>query len=145
MRKQRLIEHARVSTEDQELDLQIDALRKHGVPKDQIFRDKISSAKMERPGLRRCLAILKRGDTLIVRRLDRLGRSMRHLVTTIEDLREQGIGFRSPSDGVIDTTNASGEPVFNMFSALAQFERTLIQERTKAGQPRSPSNGKDDD
>jgi len=128
-----LVGYARVSTDDQDLSLQLDALEKHGIAKDRIFTDKISGAKCNRPGLNRCLNMLKDGDTLIVWRLDRLGRSMRHLVTLIEDLRGRGIGFRSINDGVIDTTSASGELVFNIFSALAQFERRLIQERTKAG------------
>ena len=95
--------------------------------------DKISGAKVERPGLKQCLDTLQPSDILVVWRLDRLGRSMRHLITLVEDLRERGIGFRSLSEGAIDTTSASGELIFNIFSALAQFERRLIQERTKAG------------
>ncbi len=98
-----------------------------------MFCDKISGAKEERPGLTACNEMLCEGDTLVVRRLDRLGRSMRHLVNMIEDHKERGIGFRSISDGMIDTTSASGELVLNIFSALAQFERRLIQERTNAG------------
>ena len=129
----RLIGYARDSTSDQELSLQIDALLQHGVKKEHLFCDKISGAKEERPGLTACNDVLSRGDTLIVWRLDRLGRSMRHLVNMIEDLKERGIGFRSISDGMIDTTSASGELVLNIFSALAQFERRLIQERTNAG------------
>lgn len=131
--KSRLVGYARVSTAGQELSLQIDALRQHGVKKEHLFCDKISGAKEERPGLAACREILRRGDTLVVWRLDRLGRSMRHLVNMIEDLKERGIGFRSISDGMIDTTSASGELVLNIFSALAQFERRLIQERTNAG------------
>lgn len=77
--------------------------------------------------------MLRSGDILVVWRLDRLGRSMRHLITVVEDLRSKGIGFRSLNEGAIDTTCASGELIFNIFSALAQFERRLIQERTKAG------------
>ena len=129
----RLIRYARVSTDDQDLSLQIDALQKHGIPKSRIFMDKLSGAKTERPGLTKCLNTLQDGDILVVWRLDRLGRSMRHLITVVEDLRERGIGFRSLSEGAIDTTTASGELIFNIFSALAQFERRLIQERTKAG------------
>ena len=129
----RLVGYARVSTDDQDLSLQIDALTKQGIPQACIFMDKLSGAKTERPGLSRCLATLQPGDTLVVWRLDRLGRSMRHLITVVEDLRSKGIGFRSLSEGAIDTTNASGELIFNIFSALAQFERRLIQERTKAG------------
>ena len=128
-----LIGYARVSTDDQDLSLQIDALTGQGIPQSSIFMDKLSGAKSERPGLAKCLATLKSGDTLVVWRLDRLGRSMRHLITLVEDLRAKGIGFRSMSEGAIDTTCASGELIFNIFSALAQFERRLIQERTKAG------------
>ena len=125
--------YARVSTDDQNLSLQIEALTKHGIPKPHIFMDKVSGAKTERPGLSKCLATLQSGDILVVWRLDRLGRSMRHLIDLIEDLRTRGIGFRSLNEGAIDTTSASGELIFNIFSALAQFERRLIQERTKAG------------
>jgi DNA invertase Pin-like site-specific DNA recombinase len=124
--------YARVSTDDQDLSLQIDALIRFGIDADDIFTDKISGAKEDRPGLSKCLNTLQAGDTLVVWRLDRLGRSMRHLVTLIEELREQNIGFKSISDGAIDTTSASGEMIFNIFAALAQFERRLIQERTKA-------------
>jgi len=129
----RLIGYARVSTDDQDLSLQIDALTKAGIPKASIFMDKISGAKTDRPGLAKCLATLQSGDILVVWRLDRLGRSMRHLITLVEDLRSRGVGFRSLNEGAIDTTCASGELIFNIFSALAQFERRLIQERTKAG------------
>jgi DNA invertase Pin-like site-specific DNA recombinase len=129
----RLIGYARVSTDDQDLSLQIDALVGLGVQQEHIFTDKISGTKSERPGLDDCLANLNEGDTLVVWRLDRLGRSMHHLVALIEKLRNLGIGFRSVSDGLIDTTSASGELIFHIFSALAQFERRLIQERTKAG------------
>ena len=125
--------YARVSTDDQDLSLQIDALIRFGIEPGDIFTDKISGAKEDRPGLSKCLNSLQKGDTLVVWRLDRLGRSMRHLVTLIEELREQNIGFKSISDGAIDTTSASGEMIFNIFAALAQFERRLIQERTNAG------------
>ena len=125
--------YARVSTDDQNLTLQIDALTKHGIPKSQIVMDKLSGAKSDRPGLAKCLDSLQSGDILVVWRLDRLGRSMRHLITLVEDLRSCGVGFRSLNEGAIDTTSASGELIFNIFSALAQFERRLIQERTKAG------------
>ena len=81
----------------------------------------------------KCLDTLQAGDIFVVWRLDRLGRSMRHRITLVEDLRGKGIGFRSLNEGAIDTTSASGELIFNIFSALAQFERRLIQERTKAG------------
>ena len=129
----RLVGYARVSTDDQNLTLQIDSLIALGVHKNLIFTDKISGAKSGRPGLDKCLSILEHGDILLVWRLDRLGRSMSHLVKLIEELRGRGVGFRSVSDGVIDTTSASGELIFHIFSALAQFERRLIQERTRAG------------
>ncbi len=129
----RMIGYARVSTDGQDLDLQIDALRKHGVTENLLFTDKVSGAKTERPGLDACLTTLEFGDVLLVWRLDRLGRSMAHLVSLIETLREHGIGFRSICDGAIDTTTASGELIFGIFAALAQFERRLIVERTKAG------------
>ncbi len=131
--KRRLVGYARISTNGQELDLQLDALKKAGCRKDLIFTDKVSGAKSERPGLEACLKELKKGDILLVWRLDRLGRSMPHLVGLVEQLQRKGIGFRSLCDGAIDTTTASGELVFNIFSSLAQFERRLIQERTRAG------------
>ena len=129
----RFIGYARVSTVEQELDLQLDALKKYGCENKHIFTDKISGAKSSRPGLDKCLDILESGDVLVVWRLDRLGRSMSHLVNLIESLLERKIGFKSIQDGAIDTTTASGELMFNIFSALAQFERRLIQERTNAG------------
>ena len=132
-RKGRLIGYARVSTDDQDLDLQRDALRKHGCREDHIFVDQASGARAQRPGLETCLETLRKGDVLLVWRLDRLGRSMPHLVQLIEELQERGVGFRSICDGAIDTTTASGELIFHIFSALAQFERRLIQERTRAG------------
>lgn len=131
--KGRLIGYARVSTNDQELHLQIDALKQAGCTDDLIYTDKVSGAKSDRPGLDKCLKELQNGDVLLVWRLDRLGRSMSHLVGLVEQLRQKGIGFRSICDGAIDTTTASGELIFNIFSSLAQFERRLIQERTRAG------------
>jgi DNA invertase Pin-like site-specific DNA recombinase len=128
-----LIGYARVSTSDQDMRLQLDALRSAGCLEEQIFLDTASGARTSRPGLDACLHALGPGDTLIIWRLDRLGRSMIHLVTLIEALRQRQVGLRSLGDGAIDTTTASGELVFNIFSALAQFERRLIQERTQAG------------
>lgn len=98
-----------------------------------VFIDKISGVKAERPGLDDCLRELKEGDTLVVWRLDHLGRSIRHLIDLVEELRQRGVGFKSICDGAIDTTTASGELIFNVFASLAQFERRLIAERTKAG------------
>ena len=130
---QKMVGYARVSTNEQNLDLQLDALKKAGCKKKNIFIDKISGVKKERPGFDECLKSLQKGDVLVVYRLDRLGRSMVNLVTIIEQLREQGVDFKSICDGAIDTTTASGELVFNIFSSMSQFERRLIQERTKAG------------
>ena len=134
--------YARVSTDDQELHLQLDALKHAGCDVAHIFSEKISGAKAERPRLNACLAQLKKDDTLLVWRLDRLGRSMPHLVGLVESLRQRGVGFRSLCDGVIDTTTASGELVFNIFSSLAQFERRLTQERTLAGLSAARARGK---
>ena len=128
-----IVGYARVSTDDQDISLQLDALKQAGCTDELIFIDKTSGARTDRPGLEACLKALKPGDTLLVWRLDRLGRSMTHLVLLIEDLLAKNIAFRSICDGVIDTTTASGELIFNIFSSLAQFERRLIQERTKAG------------
>jgi DNA invertase Pin-like site-specific DNA recombinase len=129
----RMVGYARVSTNGQELQLQLDALRKAGCAKQSIFTDKVSGSKSARPGLDECLAYLKPGDTLVVWRLDRLGRSVRHLIDVVEDLRQRGVGFKSICDGAIDTTTASGKLIFHIFTALAEFERSLIQERTNAG------------
>jgi DNA invertase Pin-like site-specific DNA recombinase len=138
----RVIGYARVSSTDQDLNLQIDSLKKEGCLSELIFTDKISGAKSSRPGLDKCLEKLKKGDTLIVWRLDRLGRSMSHLINLIEDLIKRGIKFKSIQDGAIDTSTASGELVFNIFSALSQFERRLIQERTNAGLAAARQRGK---
>ncbi len=132
-RTSRLVGYGRVSTNAQELQLQTDALLKAGVPKRLIFVDKISGSKSERPGLDTCLGELREGDTLVVWRLDRLGRSVRHLIDVVEDLGKRKVGFKSICDGAIDTTTASGKLIFHIFTALAEFERSLIQERTKAG------------
>ena len=126
-----VIGYARVSTDDQNLSLQLDELKKAGCSK--IFKDKISGAKAERKGLTDCLSVLQDGDTLLVWRIDRLGRSLKHLVDVVSNLKDMGVKFKSLRDGAIDTTSASGELVFNVFASLAQFERRLIQERTKAG------------
>ena len=125
------IGYARVSTNGQDFDLQLKDLRAVGCK--NIFTDKVSGTKSRRPGLDACLNDLKKGDTLVVWRLDRLGRSMQHLVSLITDLKARGIGFRSLRDGAINTTTASGELVFGIFAALAQFEGELIRERTRAG------------
>lgn len=129
----RLIGYARVSTDDQNLRSQVRALKEHGVAARLIFTDKASGARTERSGLDACLTTLEKGDVLIVWRLDRLGRSLKHLIEIVEHLQGRGVGLRSLQDGVIDTTSASGQLIFAMFSALAQFERNLISERTRAG------------
>ncbi len=138
----RLIGYARVSTSAQELNLQLDALKQAGCKKQHIFTDQISGSKAERPGLAECLKELKKGDTLIIWRLDRLGRSLRNLIDIVEQLQKRGVGFRSINDGGIDTTTASGELIFNIFGTLAQFERRLIQERTQAGLTAARARGK---
>jgi DNA invertase Pin-like site-specific DNA recombinase len=117
----------------QGLTFRIDSLTGLGINPNDIFTENISGAKTDRPELNACLAHLQRGDTLVVWRLDRLGRSMHHSVELIEELRNRRVGFRSVSDGLIDTTSPSGEFIFHIFSALAQFERRLIQERTRSG------------
>jgi DNA invertase Pin-like site-specific DNA recombinase len=124
------IGYARVSTLDQNLALQQDALKEAGCEK--IFIEQMSGAVTDRPALREALDYARRGDTLIVWKLDRLARSMKQLIETIESLRLRGIGFRSLTEA-IDTTTAQGVLVFHMFSALAEFERALIRERTRAG------------
>lgn len=129
----RFFGYARVSTREQILDLQLDALMKFGVDKNDIHVDTISGATTERPGLDDVLSAMQEGDTLVVWRLDRLGRSLKHLVSIITDLEERGIAFKSIQDGAIDTSSASGKLVFSIFAALAEFERNLIRERTKAG------------
>ena len=108
----RLLGYARVSRDKQELQLQIDALLKAGVPRKMVFMDKASGAKAARPGLDNCLGQLREGDTLVVWRLDRLGRSVRHLIDLVDGLRQRKVGFRSLCDGSINTTTASGESDF---------------------------------
>lgn len=131
------IGYARVSKSDgsQSLDLQKDALVVAGVAEDQICSDQASGKKDDRPGLENCLKALRSGDVLVVWKLNRLGRSLRHLVNTVQDLSEREIGFRvlSGQGADIDTTTASGRLVFGIFAALAEFERELIRERTMAG------------
>ena len=122
--------YARVSTLDQNLALQHDALKEAGCEK--IYIEQMSGAIRERPALAEALEYARSGDTLIVWKLDRLARSMKQLIETIESLRLRGIGFRSLTEA-IDTTTPQGVLVFHMFSALAEFERALIRERTRAG------------
>src|SRR6266540_1854058 len=127
----------RVSKADgsQVLDLQRDALIAAGVPSSRLYEDQASGKQDNRPGLAACLKALREGDTLLVWKLDRLGRNLHHLVNTIHDLLERKIGFRvlAGQGATIDTTTAGGRLVFGIFAALAEFERELIRERTIAG------------
>src|SRR5919108_4454567 len=125
-----LIGYARVSTQGQTLNLQRDALEKIGCTK--IFTDTASGAKAERKGLDEVLEYVREGDALVVWRLDRLGRSLKHLIETITDLNNRKIGFKSITEN-IDTTTSGGKLVFHIFGALAEFERDIIRERTQAG------------
>ena len=131
--------YARISTAEQSLAPQIDALKAAGC--NEIFEDCVSGAKTDRPGLNEALDHLRSGDTLIVWKLDRLGRSMSHLIDTVRDLDQRGIGFRSLTEG-IDTTTSGGTLIFHLFSALAQFERDLIRERTRAGLSAAAARGR---
>src|ERR671915_679670 len=134
-----LIGYARVSTYDQTLNLQQDALTKAGCSK--IFTDTASGAKAERKGLEEALSYIRGGDTLVVWRLDRLGRSLRDLIATMTMLDERKIGFKSLTEN-IDTTTSGGKLIFHIFGALAEFERNLIRERTQAGLSAARARGK---
>lgn len=125
-----LIGYERVSTDDQNLALQHDALQSAGC--DKIFSDKMSGAKADRLGLKQAFAFARKGDTIVVWRLDRLGRSLKDLIALIEELESRKIGFRSLQEN-IDTTTSGGKLIFHLFGALAEFERNLIRERTQAG------------
>jgi len=132
-----LIGYARISKSDgsQTLNLQNDALISAGISPNNIYHDKVSGQKEQRPGLESCLKALRKDDTLIVWKLDRLGRSLKHLVNTIQDLTAKKISFKvlTGQGANIDTTTANGKLIFGIFAALAEFERELISERTKAG------------
>lgn len=134
-----LIGYARVSTAEQDTALQTDALQKVGCK--QIFEDTASGAKADRPGLAAALAYLRDGDVLVVWRLDRLGRSLPHLIETTALLEKRGVGFRSLTEN-IDTTTPGGRLIFHVFGALGQFERDLIRERTKAGLAAAAARGR---
>lgn len=125
-----LIGYARVSTGDQTLDLQIDALKKYGCEK--IYADGVSGSKTSRPELDKALADLRRDDTLVVWRLDRLGRSLQHLIEVVNGLGDREVGFASLRE-TIDTTTPTGKLMFHIMASLAEFERELIRERTVAG------------
>jgi DNA invertase Pin-like site-specific DNA recombinase len=133
------IGYARVSTTEQTLALQQDALR--AADCELVFTDTQSGVTTERPGLSQALLHLRTGDTLVVWRLDRLGRSLKHLIETVTRLQAQGIGFKSLTES-IDTTTPGGVLIFHVFGALAQFERDLIRERTRAGLTAARARGK---
>ncbi|WP_323839596.1 MULTISPECIES: recombinase family protein [Photorhabdus] len=141
------IGYTRVSKSDgsQVQDLQLDALLAAGVNKENIYQDEISGKSDKRPGLDACLKALRPGDVLMVWKLDRLGRSLKHLVNTIHDLADRKIGFKvlTGQGAEIDTTTASGKLVFGIFAALAEFERELISERTKAGLAAARARGRE--
>lgn len=132
-----LIGYARVSKTDgtQLLDLQRDALVAAGVEEERIYEDRASGRHDHRPGLEACLKALQPGNTFVVWKLDRLGRSLKHLVTTVDELHSRGVGLRvlAGAGAEIDTTTANGRLVFGIFATLAEFERELIAERTRAG------------
>lgn len=128
----KLIGYARVSTQDQKFSLQIDALKKEGIHEQDIYQDKISGSKKDRPGLNQCLKSLKAGDTLVVWKLDRLGRSLQDLIQIVQGLKKRGVNFRSITES-IDTSSPGGNLIFHMFGALAEFGRDITIERTQAG------------
>jgi len=134
-----LIGYARVSTDDQSLNLQEDALQKAGCEK--VYSDQQSGATVDRPGLAKVVEVLRSGDTLVIWRLDRLGRSLKHLIHFVEQLEKQGVGLKSLQEN-IDTTTSGGRLVFHLFGALAEFERNLIRERTQAGLSASRARGR---
>ena len=129
-----LVGYMRVSTSDerQSVDLQRDALVAAGVDERHLHQDKASGARDDRPGLKACMDDLREGDVLIVWKLDRLGRSLSHLIRIVEELKKRGVAFRSLTE-TIDTTNVHGSFLFNLFGTLAEYERALITERVNAG------------
>lgn len=133
------IGYARVSTTDQDFALQRDALA--AVDCAHVFEDRASGAKADRPGLAQALSYVRSGDVLVVWKLDRLGRSMSHLITTVSELEGRGVGLRSLTEQ-IDTTTAGGRLIFHVFGALGQFERDLIRERTRAGLKAAEARGR---
>ena len=130
--------YGRVSKADQNPDLQIDALKSEGC--ERIFTEKASGAQRNRPQLNAALEYLRGGDTLVVWRLDRLARSLKQLIETVEDMEARGIGFKSVTEK-LDTTTAGGKLIFHIFGGLAEFERSIIRERVKAGLEAAESKG----
>ena len=124
------IGYARVSTKEQSLDLQLDALNSAGCEK--IFAEQIGATKANRPELSKLIEQLRKGDVVVVWKLDRLGRSLRDLISLVSNFQDKGVGFKSLQDN-IDTTTSSGRLIFHLFAALSEFERDVISERTKAG------------
>lgn len=124
------IGYARVSSQDQDLTLQLDALKKEGC--ERVFQEKASGGQRERPELQAALSFMRAGDTLVIWKLDRLARSLKQLIETVEKFESQGIGLKSLQDP-IDTSSTSGKLVFHIFAALAEFERGIIRDRTNAG------------
>ncbi len=124
------IGYARVSTREQKLDLQLDALKQHGV--ERIFSEKLSGTKSDRPELLEMMKYVRSGDTVVVWKLDRIGRSMRDLINIVGEFEQRGIHFVSLKEN-IDTSSATGKLIFNIFASLAEFERDIISERTRAG------------
>ena len=125
-----LIGYARVSTQDQNLELQLEALRAAGC--ERVFQDKVSGSRTKRPGLDKAIELLRDGDTLVVWKLDRLGRSVKHLIGLVGELKQEGVNFKSLTDS-IDTGTPSGRFFFHVMASLAEMERELTMERTKAG------------
>jgi DNA invertase Pin-like site-specific DNA recombinase len=136
-----LIGYARVSTDDQKLDVQRDALITAGVDPERLYEDRLSSARADRPELAAALKAARGGDTLVIWRLDRLGRSLKELLALVDDLKQRGVQLRSLTDH-IDTRTPGGELVFHVFDAIAQFERNLTRERVRAGLNAARSRGK---
>ena len=134
-----LVGYARVSTHDQNPDLQLDALKAAGCEK--VFVEKATGVQRDRPELMAAVEYLRSGDALVVWKLDRLARSMKQLIETVEGLEAKGIGFRSLTEA-IDTTTAGGKLVFHIFGALAEFERSIIRERTRAGLDAAKARGR---
>ncbi|MBS4193150.1 recombinase family protein [Bacillus sp. FJAT-49705] len=136
-----LIGYARVSTGLQNLDLQSDALTQHGCTK--IFHDKMSGTKKQRPGLEEALQFARKGDMIVVWRLDRLGCNMQDLIQIVNSLNERGIGFNSLQENItMDKCNATGQLMFHLFAAFAEFERNLIEERSAAGRAAARARGR---
>lgn len=134
-----LVGYARVSTQDQNPDLQRDALAAAGCGR--VFEDEASGSRADRPGLAQALDYARDGDVLVVWKLDRLGRSLSHLIATVAALQDKGVGFRSITEA-IDTTTPGGRLVFHLFGALGEFERDLIRERTRAGLAAAATRGR---